>query len=316
MSTESAKFYFVAADGANSENRSKFGPPTLPYVESLQKALDRTASGEDPCVEVIALEIAEFIALLEQLPEASQEALQNCVVWPYYRSRPDEENHDVFSNLPDSFPEGSVINDARNPNASLGDKWRDYQLAEKGGIPIPETVEISDISEIDDGFSFDYPIVIKGHPSGRGIDVHLCETATEAKQAFQSCIQKGLKVVAQEYIETSHGRDLRILVVDGKIVLTLGREAAPGKFHSNVSGGGQYIENPILNEEDLGIIQKVIDTFPVDVGGIDFLYGPDGLVFTEINWAPGWSGLAEGLTDFLANLIQQRLKLAKKVEGL
>jgi hypothetical protein len=307
MDSTKLQFLYVAAEGADDSGKSPYGPPTLPYVASLQAALDASMEDGERGIEVVRIETSDFVRRVQE--EQGEE--DPYVVWPYYRAQPSgtDEHPDVFSVM-DGFPEDSVMNDVRKEGVRLGDKGFDYQRAEEHGIPIPETVLLENAERMDEGFNFSYPIVIKGYPSGRGLDVHLCDSLEEAKAAYESCTAKGLDVVAQEYVEHSHGRDLRVLVAGGEIVLMLGREGAPGEFKSNVSGGGKYIENPQLSDADMAVIQSVIDAFPIDVAGIDFLYTKDGgLVFNEINSAPGWSGLAKGMADALAVLIRQRFKL-------
>jgi|GEM_PF-1145201 hypothetical protein len=315
--SDTRPFYLVAAQGANDPAKSIYGPPTLPYVDSLQAALtQQTAeSGEDP-IEVVPMETADFIGLLGTLPDASREALEPFVMWPYYRAKPGDSDvdQDVFAHLPDGVPADAVLNDARDPRYSLGDKMVNYRWAEECGVAIPGTVELSIVEDLDD-LPFSYPLVIKGHPSGRGLDVKLCGNVEEAREAFEACKIKGLEVLAQEYVEESHGRDLRVLVAGGEIALILGRQGGEGEFLSNVSNGGRYFEHK-LSPEDLVTINKVIEAFPVDIAGIDFLFSEDGLLFTEINSAPGWSGLAEGMAEFLAKLIRKRFDMLSRLNAL
>ena len=276
-------FYLVEAGDR------KLGPKVLPaYTEPLQKEFGNRA-------RVIVLTSAEFIS---QQP-------QKGIVWPYFRSNPDGPE-DVLNTATGNL---ATLNNYSRPGVQMGDKWSDYQRAIAGGIPIPDTQAVASHEDLRN-LPFGERFVVKGHPSGQGTDVHLCEGLDAAKRAFDACQAKGLEVVAQHYVQESHGRDLRVLVVGGELVLMLGRQGAPGQFLSNVSGGGHYIPEPQLTEADKRVVQSAVELFPAaEVAGFDFLYGKDGLLFNEINWAPGWREEASPIVGPLARLALKKAAL-------
>jgi ribosomal protein S6--L-glutamate ligase len=231
------------------------------------------------------------------------------VIWPYFRGIP-PEHEDVLSTI--NRGDFSIINDYNSGTHNLSDKWANYEQAKEVGIPIPTSFKIEDSSELEN-LELDFPIVVKGYPSGRGEDVHLCQTLEEAQVAYKSCESKGLEVVAQEYIEESHGRDLRVLVVDGEIACVLGRRGAEGEFLSNVSNGGAYFDYELKGKEKEAV-EQAIRQFPVDVAGFDFLYSERGLLFCEINLAPGWTGKATAMLSLLVKLIKSRISGAADVD--
>ena len=51
-----------------------------------------------------------------------------------------------------------------------------------------------------------------------------------------------LVLLVQEFIKEAEGKDLRCFVIDGKIVASIERTAAPGEFRgSSISGGNERI---------------------------------------------------------------------------
>jgi ribosomal protein S6--L-glutamate ligase len=45
-------------------------------------------------------------------------------------------------------------------------------------------------------------------------------------------------ILVQEFIKEADGKDLRLFVIDGKVVATIQREAMPGEFRANIHLGG------------------------------------------------------------------------------
>jgi ribosomal protein S6--L-glutamate ligase len=65
----------------------------------------------------------------------------------------------------------------------------------------------------------------------------------ETPQAVHSLLETfwamGQDIVLQEYIRESKGRDIRAIVVGGKVVAAMRRVAKPGEFRSNLHRGGK-----------------------------------------------------------------------------
>ncbi len=264
------------------------GPPlTDQQVSSLQEAL-----GSEVNIQRRAIE------------DAMESPPQHGIVWPYSRGVPKPAN-DILSQIDRDHV--VVVNDYQKGH-DLSNKWINYQQAQAQGIPIPETFGMSSEESID-SLTLPYPLVVKGYPSGRGEDVHLCSDNEAARHAYRSCAEKGLGIVAQDYIRKSHGQDLRVLVVDGEIAQLFKRQGPPGQFYSNIAHGGSYMHYN-LTTEDRRIVDGTIEQFPVDVAGIDFLFSENGILFNEVNLSPGWSREAQAIVPFLAKLIKTRARVA------
>jgi ribosomal protein S6--L-glutamate ligase len=81
--------------------------------------------------------------------------------------------------------------------------------------------------------------------------VVLAETKSGGKcyQCFQSL---NANILVQEFIKEANGKDLRLFVIDGKVVATIQREAMQGEFRANIHlGGTASIIKPTAEEKKL-----------------------------------------------------------------
>jgi gamma-F420-2:alpha-L-glutamate ligase len=96
--------------------------------------------------------------------------------------------------------------------------------------------------------------------------------------------------IFQKYIQSSHGRDVRLLVVGGKVAAAMERRSRNGGFKSNISlGGVGEAINPPSEMAELAI--KAAEVLRLDIAGIDVLYDERGYRICEANSSPGFAGL-------------------------
>jgi hypothetical protein len=102
--------------------------------------------------------------------------------------------------------------------------------------------------------------------------------------------QSGANFIFQQYIKASHGRDVRLLVVHGRVVAAMLRKSTDGGFKSNISLGGVGAAlNPPPGLAELAV--RAANVLQLDVAGIDILFDEDGYRICEANSAPGFQGL-------------------------
>ena len=81
-----------------------------------------------------------------------------------------------------------------------------------------------------------------------GIGVELIHNGQELKDYFAT-LSYGQAYVAQEYIATSKGRDIRVVVLHGRYYFSMERHASnPDEFRSNVHVGGTTQEKTLTEE--------------------------------------------------------------------
>jgi ribosomal protein S6--L-glutamate ligase len=83
---------------------------------------------------------------------------------------------------------------------------------------------------------------------------------------------------------------VRCLVVGGKVVAAIERQAKPGEFRSNLHRGGTARKVSITTKER-AIAVKAAITLGLDVAGVDILRAVRGPLVMEVNASPGLEGV-------------------------
>lgn len=175
----------------------------------------------------------------------------------------------------------------------VADKLHTLQSLFRAGLPIPRTIlgrfpMDADLVERELGF----PVIVKTLKGTRGAGVLKCEDRSQFEDLAGLLESADAKAdfILQHYIRASHGRDVRVLVVGGRVVAAMERRSLTGAFKSNVSlGGVGTAYNPPPEMAELAL--RAADTLELDVTGIDILFDADGYRICEANSAPGFEGL-------------------------
>ena len=118
----------------------------------------------------------------------------------------------------------------------------------------------------------------------------LAETKKAAESVINAFKSLYADILVQEYIKEASGKDLRCFVVDGKVVASIERTAAPGEFRANIHQGGsaQVVK---LTPEEKKIALKATKTLGLVVAGVDIIRSDRGPLLLEVNSSPGLSGV-------------------------
>lgn len=176
---------------------------------------------------------------------------------------------------------------------SVADKLHTLQILSAAKHPIPKTILGKfpvDVGLVERELGF--PVVVKKLRGTRGAGVVLCQDRSQFDDvaALLDGAAPGADFIFQQYIRASHGRDVRVLVIDGRVVASMERRATDGGFKSNISLGGSGAPFKAPPEmQELAI--KVAQDLQLDVAGIDILFDKDGYRICEANSSPGFQGL-------------------------
>ncbi len=167
------------------------------------------------------------------------------------------------------------------------DKWTCLQLLINSKVPVPNTVlgASSNNEFLLSNFN-EYPIIIKILEATHGNGVILAESYVNALSTIEALKTAGVKFLLQEYIAESKGSDIRIIVVDGKVVAAMKRECRDGDFRSNLHRGGTS-ENITLSFEEENIALRAAKALRLGVCGVDILQSNKGPLVLEVNSTPG-----------------------------
>ena len=187
--------------------------------------------------------------------------------------------------------------DVWTANSSQGilqsrDKLHSSQILARNRIPTPRTAYVRDMKDIERAIEAvgGLPAVVKVTQGTQGQGVFLRHTIHETRNLVQGLLVTGKAVLIQEYIAESHGKDIRALVVGGKVVATMRRKARGREFRSNYHLNGT-VEKVELSEEYAEVACRAARVLGLNVAGVDLLEGNEGPLVLEVNSSPGLEGI-------------------------
>ncbi len=193
------------------------------------------------------------------------------------------------------------------------DKLRSLQLLARKGVGLPVTVFAHRTGRADDIIDMlgGAPVVVKLLEGTQGVGVVLGETANSAKSIIQAFGGVKTNILVQEFVKEAGGKDIRCLVVGGRVVASMMRQGSEGDFRSNLHRGGSAKAVRITPSERQTAITAA-KVMGLNVCGVDMLRSNHGPVVMEVNSSPGLEGVekATGI-DVAGKIIQFIEKNAK-----
>ncbi|MBR3874977.1 MAG: ATP-grasp domain-containing protein [Clostridia bacterium] len=159
------------------------------------------------------------------------------------------------------------------------DKRKTYQFLQ--GLPMPQTVFLS-ANQTQPPVGTQFPVILKPACSHGGDRVTLVENIEQWKQTAASILPGP---ALQQNVVSKAGCDLRVYILNGKILAGVMRTAREGVV-SNFKKGGS-VELHELTEPERQLAESVIRRFdevdaPLMMAGIDLLYEQDHPVIGEV----------------------------------
>ena len=198
--------------------------------------------------------------------------------------------------------------------AKSRDKLAASQMMVEAGVPIPVTANVGTWKDTVRAVNQvgGTPCVVKSNEGTHGSGVFLAHTEQQAKQLVYQMLERDMRPLVQEYIQESHGKDIRALVVGGKVVAAMRRRAHGSEFRSNFHLGGS-VEPVEMNPRFEEIAVTAANKLGLDLAGVDMLEASNGPLVLEVNSSPGLEGIetvvGEGkVAAEVARLLNQRLE--------
>jgi RimK family alpha-L-glutamate ligase len=139
---------------------------------------------------------------------------------------------------------------------------------------------------------FQFPLIVKSIAGSRGKGVFLCETPDQMEDLMdilELSKKEDFYYVIQEFVAGSKGKDIRVMVVGGRAIGAMLREAQEGKYKANISRGG--LGKPFeLNPEVEWLSLEAARVLGLDIAGVDILFDGEGYKVCEANSGPGFKG--------------------------
>lgn len=194
-----------------------------------------------------------------------------------------------------------------NPSQAImrsRDKLRCMQILSGAGIGLPITGFARSTHDVDDLIKMvgGAPLVIKLLEGTQGIGVVLAETKKAASSVIEAFYGLGNNILIQEYIKESRGTDIRVFVIDGKVVGAMKRTAKEGEFRSNLHRGGSASLIK-LSKMERETALRAAKELGLTVCGVDMLPSDRGPLVLEVNSSPGLEGIEKATEKDIATKI-------------
>jgi ribosomal protein S6--L-glutamate ligase len=172
------------------------------------------------------------------------------------------------------------------------DKLLAHQLMAQNSLPMPVTAFASSPFDTDDLIAMvgGPPLIVKLLQSTQGKGVVLAENRQAASSVIDAFRNADANFLVQEFVADAAGQDIRCLVLDGKVIAAMRREACPGDFRSNLHRGGAAHKVKITPEEKR-IAIKATRCMGLKFAGVDILRSAKGPLLLEVNSSPGLEGV-------------------------
>ncbi len=169
-------------------------------------------------------------------------------------------------------------------------KYISSYLFQRNGISTPKTVVTNNLNEALDALSSLERAVVKPVFGYKGIGVERIENDVKGRQKLEDLFGRNNLFYIQEFIP-NHGRDIRVFVVNNKVMGSIYRIAPAGSWINNLSQGGSA-KSCLLTGDQERLSLKAAKVIGTVYAGVDIIEGDRDYVI-EINGTPSGKGIFE-----------------------
>ena len=197
------------------------------------------------------------------------------------------------------------------------DKLTASQILAQKGIPVPKTALVTSWRDVERAISRvgGVPCIVKTSQGTQGDGVYLVRSIRHAKELVYRLLAERNTILVQEYIRESHGKDIRVIVVGGKVVAAMRRVSNGREFRSNFHLGGR-VESIDLPDEYAKVAIDAATHLGIEVGGVDLLEGRMGPILLEVNSSPGLEGIEKASGVNVAAHIIKMISKRHKIQSI
>ncbi len=170
------------------------------------------------------------------------------------------------------------------------DKMRTYIALCENGVDIVDTIPgalcYTQDARIDEekvkriGDKLGYPVIVKHNYGSLGQGVFKADNLKELLSLASKV--KLVPHLFQKMVKSSYGKDIRVIVIGGKVFASMLR-SADNDFRSNIELGG-IGKSVQINEETVNLCEKTSKILNLDYCGIDVLIGENNKpIICEVN---------------------------------
>ena len=194
---------------------------------------------------------------------------------------------------------------------NVKDKLYTHQILAQSNLDIPKTMLLRypiDIDFVEKNIGF--PVIVKKISGSYGRGVFLCEDKKSLRQlvTMAELTKKSYDIILQEFIKDTWGKDLRVMVVNNKVVGCMLRQATDDDFRANITRGGEGFPYEV-NEQIDWLSVESSKALGLDIAGVDLLFQNGGYKICEVNSNPGFEGMETFTKKNIAGEIVSFIKL-------
>lgn len=203
--------------------------------------------------------------------------------------------------------------------ARTKDKLLATQTLLKDGVELPATaaantpMDVADLTAMVDGF----PLVVKMVQGFKGDGVVLADSERSAESVISAFKSVNANLLIQEFIKEAGGKDVRVLVVDGKAVAAVESNSVVDEFGANVQRGKSSIATR-LSVAERRLAVKATKALGLKVAGVDLIRSSRGPLVLEVHASPDLRSVentsGKDLAGYLIHAVEKRLKWKRPLQ--
>ena len=206
---------------------------------------------------------------------------------------------------------GVVLINGSDAIDNVKDKLYTQQILGESKLPVPKTLLVKHPINLEwVKTNINFPVIIKTLSGSFGAGVFLTETKKQFEQLVKMAeiTSKSYNIIVQEFIEDSWGKDIRVFVLNGKVIGCMMRQATDDDFRANIARGGEGIPYQITEEIEWlgGESSRLLN---LDIAGVDLLFNNGSYSICEVNSSPGFEGMDNYTNTNIAEDIVNFVKL-------
>jgi len=194
---------------------------------------------------------------------------------------------------------------------NVKDKLYTHQILAQSNLDIPKTMLLKHPIDVDFVHkNIGFPVIVKKISGSYGRGVFLCEDKKQLRQlvTMAELTKKSYDIILQEFVKDTWGKDLRVFVVNDKVVGCMMRQATDDDFRANITRGGEGFPYEV-NEQIEWLSSESSKALGLDIAGVDLLFQNGGYKICEVNSNPGFEGMENFTKKNIAGEIVSFIKL-------
>ena len=206
---------------------------------------------------------------------------------------------------------GVIVLNGSEAIDNVKDKLYTHQILAQSNLDIPKTMLLKhpiDVKFVEKNIGF--PVIVKTISGRYGKGVFIADGKKQLTQliTMAEITKKSYNIVIQEFIKDSYGKDLRVFVLNGKVIGCMMRQSSDDDFRANIMRGGEGIPYQV-NDKVEWIATEAAKVLDLDIAGVDLLFDNGGYKICEVNSSPGFKGMEEYTKTNIAEEIVNYIKL-------